>query len=198
MRGSTSSRSQVRARPDISAAILTGGSIERIEINPRFGGACYTYGGSRFVTLSAGYLGSMFFGAVLLTSCLASTGCQQGEFRTGLEVLRNSGFAELSGRLEREAEYALARILDEQHPLERVTGVREHDLGKVLRGRIDRSHDRDPVHQRFPAADEGATHEIRREYAGDQQQNHSQYRAQPGNVDPENLFRPVLRRQQQQ
>ncbi|MHC4393261.1 MAG: M50 family metallopeptidase [Planctomycetota bacterium] len=48
------------------AAILTGGSIARIELNPRFGGACYTYGGSRFITLSAGYLGSMLFGAAFL------------------------------------------------------------------------------------------------------------------------------------
>jgi hypothetical protein len=49
------------------AAVLTGGSIERIEINQNQGGVCWTRGGNRFLTLSAGYLGSMFWGALLLT-----------------------------------------------------------------------------------------------------------------------------------
>ena len=47
-------------------AVLTGGSIERIEINADQGGVCYTRGGIRFLTLSAGYLGSMLFGALIL------------------------------------------------------------------------------------------------------------------------------------
>lgn len=48
------------------AAILTGGSIERIEVNRDGSGVCYTLGGSRFVTLTAGYLGSMVLGALIL------------------------------------------------------------------------------------------------------------------------------------
>ena len=48
------------------AAVLTGGSIDRIEINQHQGGVCWTRGGSRFVILSAGYLGSMVWGALLL------------------------------------------------------------------------------------------------------------------------------------
>jgi hypothetical protein len=47
-------------------AILTGGSIESIEINSRQGGVCVTRGGSRFLTLSAGYLGSMLWGGLIL------------------------------------------------------------------------------------------------------------------------------------
>lgn len=47
------------------AAVLTGGSIVRVELVPEQGGLCVTQGGSRFLTLSAGYLGSMVWGAVL-------------------------------------------------------------------------------------------------------------------------------------
>lgn len=48
------------------AAILTGGEIARIEVNPTLGGVAYTRGGIRWVILSAGYVGSMFWGALLL------------------------------------------------------------------------------------------------------------------------------------
>ncbi len=48
------------------AAVLTGGSIVRIEVVAQQGGVCYTSGGIRFLVLSAGYLGSMIFGAVIL------------------------------------------------------------------------------------------------------------------------------------
>jgi hypothetical protein len=48
------------------AAVVTGGSIDRIEVNADQGGVCYTYGGSRFLTLTAGYLGSMVWGALIL------------------------------------------------------------------------------------------------------------------------------------
>src|ERR1044071_4227352 len=48
------------------AAVLTGGSIERIVLSANEGGACYTRGGSRFLTASAGYLGSVLWGALFL------------------------------------------------------------------------------------------------------------------------------------
>lgn len=48
------------------AAVATGGSIERIELSPQQGGVCYTAGGIRFFVLSAGYLGSLMWGALLL------------------------------------------------------------------------------------------------------------------------------------
>ncbi len=48
------------------AALVTGGSIVRIELVAQQGGLCVTMGGSRFVVLSAGYLGSMIFGGVIL------------------------------------------------------------------------------------------------------------------------------------
>ncbi len=49
------------------AAVATGGSIQRIELTLDQGGACYCPGGNAFVTLSAGYLGSVAWGALLLT-----------------------------------------------------------------------------------------------------------------------------------
>lgn len=54
------------------AAVLTGGSIERIEVVARQGGVCWTTGGSRFVTLSAGYLGSLLWGAAVLLAASAT------------------------------------------------------------------------------------------------------------------------------
>jgi hypothetical protein len=48
------------------AAVATGGSIQRITLNPRLGGACYCSGGNAFLTLSAGYLGSLLWGAAIL------------------------------------------------------------------------------------------------------------------------------------
>ena len=40
-------------------AVATGGHIDRIALDPRQGGACYCPGGNAFLTLSAGYLGSL-------------------------------------------------------------------------------------------------------------------------------------------
>jgi hypothetical protein len=48
------------------AAVLTGGSIVKILITPDQGGLCYTAGGWRFLVLSAGYLGSMLWGGLIL------------------------------------------------------------------------------------------------------------------------------------
>ena len=52
------------------AAIATGGSIESISVNAQQGGVAYTRGGSRFVILTAGYLGSLAIGATLLVIAL--------------------------------------------------------------------------------------------------------------------------------
>lgn len=48
------------------AAIATGGSIVEIQINPQQGGHALTQGGSRFWTLTAGYLGSLLWGGLIL------------------------------------------------------------------------------------------------------------------------------------
>jgi hypothetical protein len=50
------------------AAVATGGSIVKIELSASQGGVCWTRGGSRFLTASAGYLGSLLWGALFLVS----------------------------------------------------------------------------------------------------------------------------------
>jgi hypothetical protein len=47
-------------------AVATGGTVERILLDPAQGGQCFCPGGSAFLTLSAGYLGSLVWGALLL------------------------------------------------------------------------------------------------------------------------------------
>ncbi|HKK91967.1 MAG TPA: M50 family metallopeptidase [Longimicrobiales bacterium] len=45
---------------------VTGGAVESISLDPRQGGLTVGRGGSAFITLSAGYLGSLAFGALLV------------------------------------------------------------------------------------------------------------------------------------
>jgi len=47
-------------------ALATGGAIHRITLSPLLGGACHCPGGNAFLTLSAGYLGSLFWGGAIL------------------------------------------------------------------------------------------------------------------------------------
>ncbi len=48
------------------AAIATGGKIVKVEISYLIGGVCYTQGGNSFTIASAGYLGSILLGGLLL------------------------------------------------------------------------------------------------------------------------------------
>ena len=52
------------------AAVLTGGRIEEMSISAQQGGHAITRGGNGFVILSAGYVGSLVLGALLLTIAL--------------------------------------------------------------------------------------------------------------------------------
>ncbi|MBD3664856.1 M50 family metallopeptidase [Sulfitobacter aestuariivivens] len=54
------------------AAVLTGGEIEELSLSPQQGGHAVTRGGNRFAILTAGYLGSLFLGVVLLLFALRS------------------------------------------------------------------------------------------------------------------------------
>jgi hypothetical protein len=53
------------------AAAATGGAVQHITLDPNQGGATYTMGGSAFLTLSAGYLGSLGWGAVMVEAARA-------------------------------------------------------------------------------------------------------------------------------
>ena len=48
------------------AGLATGGTVQRITLDPAEGGATYVNGGNAFVMLSAGYLGSLLWGLAIL------------------------------------------------------------------------------------------------------------------------------------
>ena len=56
-----------------AATVLTGGEVVSLTISPNQGGMVISRGGSRFVTLSAGYLGSLSIGVVLLIAALRTS-----------------------------------------------------------------------------------------------------------------------------
>ena len=67
------SNNQTQANPVLVISIdqaqlreLPVSEIERIVLDPHQGGAAYTLGGAPFVTLSAGYLGSLFWGVLFV------------------------------------------------------------------------------------------------------------------------------------
>jgi hypothetical protein len=64
------------------ALVATGGTLERIVLDPQQGGATFGVGGSAFVTLSAGYLGSLLWGALLVLGAQARR--VRPELATGL------------------------------------------------------------------------------------------------------------------
>ncbi len=62
------------------AAILTGGSVESITVSADQGGLAMTRGGSRFLTLNAGYLGSLLWGSLLI---IGSSWARRDKLLTG-------------------------------------------------------------------------------------------------------------------
>jgi hypothetical protein len=54
------------------AALVTGGSIKEIRLLPEEGGVCVTAGGNEFLVLSAGYLGSLVWGGLILCGACRS------------------------------------------------------------------------------------------------------------------------------
>lgn len=53
-----------------AATILTGGSVVSLTVSPQQGGLVQSLGGNRFLGLSAGYLGSLLIGVLLLLAAL--------------------------------------------------------------------------------------------------------------------------------
>jgi len=80
-----------------AVAVVTGGRIEAIVLTAQEGGVCRCSGGNAFLTLSAGYLGSLGWGALLIEASrlrgkgprfvLAATGV--AVFALALLVVRN-------------------------------------------------------------------------------------------------------------
>lgn len=67
------------------AALATGGSFLRFEVTRYGAGLAYTSGGSRFLIIQAGYLGTALFGAALLI--LANRTRRPGTIAVGLGVV---------------------------------------------------------------------------------------------------------------
>ena len=49
-------------------AVFTGGHIKEINLSSNLGGECWSAGGWRFLVLPAGYLGSLFFGGLIMVT----------------------------------------------------------------------------------------------------------------------------------
>lgn len=60
-----------------AAALLTGGTVVAVGLSPDQGGVTHTMGGIPFVTLNAGYLGSLLAGAVLLRAARTPKGARR-------------------------------------------------------------------------------------------------------------------------
>ncbi|KAJ3548744.1 hypothetical protein NM688_g5257 [Phlebia brevispora] len=71
----------------IAAAILTGGTVMRVCIDPDLGGATHVQGGMPTVILCAGYLGSTFFGGVLVMSGFDTLVAKIMSFIVGIGLL---------------------------------------------------------------------------------------------------------------
>lgn len=67
------------------AAIVTGGEVLVIEVNERIGGYCQYRGGNRLAVASAGYLGSLVWGGLILV--VASRTAWSRQLGTALSAL---------------------------------------------------------------------------------------------------------------
>jgi len=76
-----------------SAAWLTCGSVESMEVHGNEGGLTKTRGGNRFIILSAGYLGSAFWGMVCVIAAGDFYGVQVAAFFLSLALLISLFFA---------------------------------------------------------------------------------------------------------
>ena len=68
------------------ASLATGGSVQRIELDPYQGGVCHCPGGNAFLVLSAGYLGSLAWGGAMFVAARASR-VRTDLVNTGIAVL---------------------------------------------------------------------------------------------------------------
>lgn len=75
------------------AAWMTCGSVESIEVHGNEGGVTKTRGGSRFFILSAGYLGSAFWGMIMIIAAADYYGVQVVSGLLGIALLISLFFA---------------------------------------------------------------------------------------------------------
>lgn len=111
-------------------AVATGGEIRSLTVTPREGGLCVCPGGSAFLTLSAGYLGSLGWGGLMVWGARA-LGCRaswltaavgtlvlalallfvRAAFALGFALLFGVGLLVAAGRLGSEGNRWLLTVL---------------------------------------------------------------------------------------
>jgi hypothetical protein len=69
------------------AALFTGGSVDELVIDPQQGGHVLSRGGNRFVTLTAGYLGSLLWGMLIYLGAVKTPFHKAIMFLLGLSVI---------------------------------------------------------------------------------------------------------------
>jgi hypothetical protein len=74
------------------AAVITGGEVLSLSISSDQGGVVMSRGGSRFWTLTAGYLGSLLIGVTLLLAAARTTFDRQTMGLCGVIILIIAGF----------------------------------------------------------------------------------------------------------
>ena len=72
--------------------VTTGGSVKALVVNPMEGGHVISVGGNRFLTLTAGYLGSLIWGAVIYLMAVRTMFDKSIMILLGLAVLAISAF----------------------------------------------------------------------------------------------------------
>ncbi len=114
-----------------------------------------------------------------------------------LREMRAHGGRWRSGQ-ERDRPAALMREFDEQRLAERVARIGEQRVADLLDRRVDRLDDRNAAEHVFPEMDQPRAEEIRRDYAGQQQQPEAQQYAKPRNVEAQQRVgtRPLGNQQQ--
>ena len=101
-------------------AVLTGGSIVRIDIDPRIGGTCLTQGGWPFFVVSSGYIGSLLLGGTILLLAVRQRAAHILAWSIGIGVLLvtvafvRNGFGLFFGIAFGIAMLALARYLPQR------------------------------------------------------------------------------------
>jgi len=99
------------------AAMVTGGSVEHIEIDPRIGGLAVTRGGWTWLVVSSGYIGSMVLGSGILLASVRARSARVLSAGIGVAVLAitavfvRNGFGLLFGALFGVGMLAAARFL---------------------------------------------------------------------------------------
>ena len=106
--------------------------------------------------------------------------------------------SQCAGGLESQRIQPLARILDHQHLVERLAGIAQQHLGKVLRRRVDRADERNPAQDRLAQLHQPPAHQVGGQHAGQQQHGQGQQDAKARDMKAQQVVGSIGWWQQQQ